>query len=79
MQPEGRGFAILHAIVYRSDGQVFEDAQQSGYQDVPFDFEGMSIEGEIGELQTYASDGELWVDGKNGNGVFCCLLCIRGK
>jgi hypothetical protein len=66
---DGKGFALFDGVVYRSEGQVFKDAQQSGLQRVRFDFEGMKIEGEIGELKTWAMDGELWVDGKNENGI----------
>jgi hypothetical protein len=67
--PDGAGYAVFHGVVYRSEGRVFQDAQESGYQDVRFDFEEMRIEGEVGELKTWASDGELWIDGKNENGI----------
>jgi hypothetical protein len=29
----------------------------------------MCIEGEVGKLKTWASDGELWIDGKNESGI----------
>jgi hypothetical protein len=77
--PDGRGFALFHGVVYQSEGQVFEDAQRSGWQDVRFDFEGMKIEGEVGKLKTYASDGELWVDGKNENGVITLPVKRSGE
>jgi hypothetical protein len=66
---DGKGFVLFHAYVYQSKGQVFRDAQRSGWQDVRFDFEGMRIEGEIGELKAAAYNGELWIDGKNENGI----------
>jgi hypothetical protein len=69
LNPDGEGFVLFHAVVFRSDGQVFKGAQQSGWQKVRFDFEDMKIEGEIGELKTWAMHGNLWVDGKNENGV----------
>jgi hypothetical protein len=66
---DGTGFALFHACVYQSEGMVFQDAQISGWQNVRFSFEGMKIEGEIVELGQYASDGDLWIDGKNDNGI----------
>jgi hypothetical protein len=69
--PDGRGYARFHAVIYRSEGKVFEDVQESGWQDVRFDFEGMRLEGEVADLSCdpYAAEGDLWVDGKNQNGV----------
>ena len=68
---DGRGYTLFKAVVYRSSGEVFKDASESGYQFVRFDFEGMSIEGEVVDLQfdPYASDGDLWVDETSGNGA----------
>jgi hypothetical protein len=63
---DGSGFALFHGCVYSSEGTVFEDAQESGWQNVRFLFEGMRVEGQIVE---YASDGDLWVNGKNENGI----------
>jgi hypothetical protein len=83
---DGTGFALLHASVYQSEGMVFKDAQLSGWQNIRFSFEGMRIEGEVVELNQYASDGELWIDGKNDNGTamlpadhegdICLELCL---
>ncbi|MGD0889679.1 MAG: hypothetical protein ABR889_10560 [Acidobacteriaceae bacterium] len=67
--PDGTGFSTFYGSIFRSDGQVFKDAQESGWQKLRFDFEGMRIEGEIGELNTWASGGELWIGGKNDNGI----------
>ena len=82
---DGRGYAVFHASVFRSEGDVFKDAQESGWQDLRFDFEGMRIEGEIVDLadDPYASDGDLWVNGTNENGVIYLpanhsgLICLE--
>jgi hypothetical protein len=66
---DGKGFALFHAVVFRSEGVVFKDAQESGWQNLRFQFEGMRIEGKIVELDEYAYDGNLWVNGSNENGV----------
>jgi hypothetical protein len=74
--PDGTGFALFHAVVYQSEGQVFEDAQRSGWQDVRFDFEGMRIEGEVGEL---VLDGELWINEKKYENTFSLPTRHAGK
>jgi hypothetical protein len=83
---DGKGFALFHAYVYRSEGRVFQDAQESGWQNVRFHLEGMHIDGVFGEFGEYAADGNLWVNGSNGNGVtllpadhvgeICLELCL---
>jgi hypothetical protein len=83
---DGKGFVLFHGNVYRSEGQVFQDAQESGWQNVRFHLEGMRIEGVFGEFGEYASDGNLWVNGSNENGVtllpanhdgdICLELCL---
>jgi hypothetical protein len=65
---------------------VFNDAQESGWQNVRFELEGMRIEGEVVELNQYATGGEFWLDGKNQDGVMllpvdqagaiCFELCL---
>jgi hypothetical protein len=67
--PDGIGHVLFHAYIYRSDGVVFKDAQESGWQNFRLIFEGMRIEGDLVEPSEYATDGELWIDGKNENGV----------
>jgi hypothetical protein len=66
---DGTGWVLFRGSVYRSNGTVFADEQESGYQNVRFEFEGMRVEGEIVELGQHATGGEFWVDGKNQNGV----------
>jgi len=77
----GAGYAILRAVIYRSEGEVFKDAQESGYQELRLAFTGMRIEGEIPDLEfdPYASDGELWIDGKNSNGMAYLPLDQTGQ
>jgi len=67
--PDGKGHALFHAYIYRSEGIVFKDAQESGWQNFRLIFEEMRIEGELPGPREYADRGELWVDGKNENGV----------
>jgi len=59
---DGTGYALFNASIFRSEGQVFKGADESGWQKLRFDFEGMQIEGEVGELKTWASGGTLCVD-----------------
>jgi hypothetical protein len=68
---DGCGYALFDGVVYRSEGRVFDDAQESGWQQVRFDFTEMRVEGEVVDLtyDPYANDGELWKDGANQNGV----------
>src|ERR1700689_2279117 len=83
---DGKGFALFHGYVYRSEGQVFQDVQESGWQNVRFHFQGMHIEGVFTEFGGYASDGNLWGNGSNENGVtllpadhvgdICLELCL---
>jgi hypothetical protein len=68
---DGTGYALFHAVIHRGEGEIFPGPHESGWQGLRFDFEGMRIEGKVGELNTWASDGELWIDGKNENGIIC--------
>lgn len=61
VEPDGRGFILFRASVYQSEGQVFTDAQVSGWQDVRFLCEGMRIEGRLDLRGEYAVDGALWI------------------
>jgi hypothetical protein len=62
--PDGTGHALFDAYVYRSEGIVFEDAQESGWQKFRLLFEGMHIEGELVAPEEYASEGAMWVNEK---------------
>lgn len=66
---DGIGYALFHAVIHRGEGEIFPGPHESGWQDIRFNFEGMRIEGEVGELKTWTSDGNLWIDGKNENGI----------
>jgi hypothetical protein len=79
LNPDGEGFVLFHAVVYQSEGQVFEDAQRSGWQDVRFDFEGMRIEGEIREPEVWVLDGELWVNEQRYENTFSLPARHSGK
>jgi hypothetical protein len=61
---DGNGHVLFHACVYRSDGVVFEDPQESGWQNCRLIFQGMRVEGTRVERGDYASEGALWVDGE---------------
>ena len=67
--PDGTGHILFDAYIYRSEGVVFKDAQESGWQDFRLIFEGMRIEGGLVAPGEYASEGELWINGRNENGV----------
>jgi hypothetical protein len=85
-ESNGEGFVLFRGYVYRSEGQVFKDVQESGWQNVRFHLQGMHIEGVLPEFGEYAHDGNLWVNGINENGVtslpanhvgeICLELCL---
>ena len=85
-EDDGNGFVLFHGYVYRSEGQVFQEAQESGWQNVRFHLQGMHIEGVLAEFGEYASDGDLWVNGNSEKGVtslpanhvgdICMELCL---
>ena len=64
---QGRGHALFHACIHRSEGDIFEGrGHESGWQGVRFDFEGMSIDGTVDFSEnTYLSDGDLWIDDRH--------------
>ena len=61
--PDGSGYLLLHACVYRSEGTVFEDPQESGWQDCRLSFEDMRVNGPRVEPNEYISEGQVKVDG----------------
>jgi hypothetical protein len=61
---DGNGHILFHACICRSDGVVFEDPQESGWQNCRLVFQGMRVEGALIEPGEYATEGALWVDGK---------------
>jgi hypothetical protein len=61
---DGNGHALFHAYIYRSEGLVFKDPQESGWQNCRLIFQGMRLEGTPVEPGEYVSDGALWVDGE---------------
>ncbi len=61
---DGNGHVLLHACVYKSDGIVFEDPQESGWQNCRLVLQGMRVEGTLVEAGEYAAEGALWVNGK---------------
>jgi len=61
---DGSGHALFHACIYRSEGVVFIDPQESGWQNCRLTFQGMRVEGTSVEPGEYSSGGSLWVDGK---------------
>lgn len=85
-EDDGNGFVLFHGYVYRSEGRVFQEAQESGWQNVRFHLQGMHIEGVLAEFGEYASDGDLWVNGNSEKGVtslpanhvgdICMELCL---
>ena len=42
-EADGSGFALFHAVVFRSEGVPGEDAQESGWQNVRMCFNGMVV------------------------------------
>jgi hypothetical protein len=66
---DGTGHVLFHAYIYRSEGVVFQDAQESGWQNFRLEFADMQLEGGAALPGEYAHEGELWVDGTNGNGM----------
>ncbi len=67
---DGHGYALFDAYVYRSEGIVFRDPQESGWQNCRLTFQGMRLEGNSVEPGEYVSEGSLWVDGEVHVNVF---------
>ncbi len=67
----GRGYALFHACIHRSEGDIFDGTgHESGWQNIRFDFEEMSIDGIVDLSEdTHLSDGDLWIDGKHEAGI----------
>ena len=62
--PDGDGYVLFHACVYRSNGVVFKDPQESGWQKCRLAFRGMRVKGDLVEEGEYTSEGALWVNGE---------------
>jgi hypothetical protein len=62
--PDGDGYVLFHACVYRSNGVVFKDPQESGWQKCRLSFRGMRVDGDLVEEGEYTSEGALWVNGE---------------
>jgi hypothetical protein len=62
---DGNGHALFRAYIYRSDGVVFKDPQESGWQNCRLVFHGMRVEGTPVGPGEYVSDGTLWVNGES--------------
>jgi hypothetical protein len=75
---DGSGHALFRACIYRADGIVFKDPQESGWQNCRLIFQGMRIEGNRVEPGEYASDGALWVDGEIHDNVILLPADHRG-
>jgi hypothetical protein len=73
------GWILFRGSIFRSNGAVFEDEQESGWQNVRFELQGMRIEGEIVELNQYAIEGEFWLNGQNQNGVMLLPVNQSGE
>jgi hypothetical protein len=78
---EGSGYALFHAVIYRSEGQVFKDAQESGWQDLHIDFKGMYVEEEVADLtdDPHAHSGALTIDGIVQDGAIELPLDTTGS
>ncbi len=63
------GHALFHAYIYRSEGVVFSDAYESGWQNFRLNFEGMRIEGDLVAPGEYASGGAIWVNGTKEDNI----------
>jgi hypothetical protein len=59
---EGRGFVLLDAYVHRSDGEPGVASGEGGIQRIRFRFDGMSVDGEVGDLPAYIYEGSLVLD-----------------
>jgi hypothetical protein len=75
---DGSGYLLLHAYIYRSEGIVFEDPQESGWQDCLLSFKGMRIEGARVEPDEYVSEGAMRVDGTVHDHVILLPANSRG-
>jgi hypothetical protein len=76
---DGSGYLLLHAYIYRSEGIVFEDPQESGWQNCRFSFKGMRIEGPRVEPNEYVSGGAMRVDGTVHDHVILLPASFRGR
>jgi hypothetical protein len=77
---DGNGFALFHACVFRSQGQVFQDDQESGWQNVRFILHGIRVANEPFELGEYVSDGEFFMNGvAEGGGVMSLPADHQGE
>src|ERR1700679_93737 len=56
---EGRGFVLLDAYVHRSDGEPGVASGEGGFQRIRFRFDGVSVDGEVGDLPAYIYEGSL--------------------
>lgn len=68
VNPDGTGFLLFHAVIYRSNGKLFEDAQESGWQQIRLSFAGMTVEGDL-VRESRSLDGDLVVNGVQGGGI----------
>ena len=75
---DGSGYLLLHAYIYRSEGIVFEDPQESGWQNCRLSFKGMRIEGARVEPNEYVSEGAMRVDGTVHDHVILLPANFRG-
>ncbi|MDE3104498.1 MAG: hypothetical protein KGK08_04920 [Acidobacteriota bacterium] len=76
---DGGGHALLRACIFKSNGIVFEDAQESGWQNCRLVFQGMRVQGTPAELGAYASEGDMRVDGKSHGGLILLPADYQGS
>lgn len=54
---DGSGTMLLHAVVYRSEGEPGRDAGESGWQDVRLTFTRLRIKVDVSKPDCYAVEG----------------------
>jgi hypothetical protein len=75
---DGTGYLLLHAYIYRSEGIVFEDRQESGWQDCRLSFADLRVEGARVDPNEYISAGQVSIDGKIHDHVILLPANHRG-
>ncbi len=57
----GQGFVLLDAYVHRTSGEPGAVAGEGGIQRIRIKVEGMTVQGEIGQLPAYIYEGSLTI------------------
>ena len=74
---DATGFLLFRASVYRTQGELFQAGQESGFQFVRIHFTGMHVHGPV-VLEEHCARGSITLDGRTTDGIIYLPLDQEG-